>query len=41
MFSVGAIHPFNSPLPTTQNGKRNLKILKQPTIVGKEKEYIS
>lgn len=28
MFEGGAIHPFNSPLPATQNGKRNLKIFK-------------
>jgi hypothetical protein len=62
VFSVGAIHPFNSPLappsnrirsfekmkftpnPSAQSPKRKKKFekfLKQPTIVGKQKEYIS
>jgi len=40
-FWATGIHPFNSPLPFAQNGKRNLKIFKTNDYRRKEKEYIS
>ena len=42
VFWASGIHPFNSPLPFAQNGKRNLKIFKTiPTAVGKKKRNTS
>jgi hypothetical protein len=42
-FWILGIHPFNSPLPKIQNGKRNLKIFLKLSYCQKtkEKEYIS
>jgi hypothetical protein len=37
----GEFTPLIPLFPLPQTGKRNFKFLKQPTIVGKEKEYIS